>query len=142
MGGMRPTVMHIEIARPPAELYPWLVEPERLRRWVGGLAEVRGTGAQRHERIQMGGRTYTQVTETLRTDPPLRLETESRSESMRQRVQWALEPTGAGTRLTVTVQVRMVSLWGRLLGRLVAGGLRHKLRGDLARLKAFAERDA
>ena len=55
----------IEIARPPATVFPYLTEPERLKRWVGGLTtfeaakgESAHVGAQSHQVMAIRGREW------------------------------------------------------------------------------------
>jgi hypothetical protein len=48
----------IEIAQPPARVYAWLVEPERLGRWVDGLERLEPigtTGLRVGSRWRLGG---------------------------------------------------------------------------------------
>ena len=48
---MSVTTTAIEIAASPSDVFPWLIEPDRLARWIGGFrafgSDHRGTDTRR-----------------------------------------------------------------------------------------------
>jgi hypothetical protein len=136
-----------EIAAAPDDVFPWLIEGERLLRWVGGLVE--------HEY-----QTPIRVRQVLEPPLPGTGPVEVRLDVYLLHVPWRLEarmtgPGGlaadiayvleeledGGTRVTGLVRSRLRPSATGLLGPVVVAGVRRRLRGDLARLKELVERE-
>ena len=136
----------IEIARPPATVFPYLTEPERLKRWVGGLTtfeaaegESAHVGAQSHQVMAIRGREWKLVGELTALEPDRLVQARMVGKGFAARTSYLLEPVEGGTRLTATVESEFSLLVGRLLGGLVSHEAQKKLRADLARLEALVE---
>jgi uncharacterized protein YndB with AHSA1/START domain len=141
----------IEIDRPPAEVQTWLNEPDKLRRWVSWLLEVRNLtpGARR-----VGSRSV-----WLMDDPNNKQRMEIAAEVTEyqpgRRVVSRLEftggftgqqiytltPLGAGdrTRLEHDARYEFSHWFATLLKPLIRASAQKKLLGDLARLKQAVE---
>jgi len=138
----------VAIDAPPADVFPWLVEGERLLQWVGGLVE--------HEQL-----TPISVRQVL--DPPLpgAGAVEVRLDVYLLHVPWRLEtrltgPAGlsadvayvleeredGGTDLSALVRSQTGPSAKGLLGPVVVAGVRRRMRSDLGRLKELAEAEA
>lgn len=144
----------IEIDRPASEVWSWLVEPEKQRRWVGWLTEVHehdpggpGPGAEvtwvlidpamNGQRVEIHAE-YTAFEPTrlsaMRLDSPGMFTGTARYE---------LTDLGAGrTRLRYVSEFEMVSALARLFEPLVTPQARQKAVDDVGRLKSLAEAES
>jgi uncharacterized protein YndB with AHSA1/START domain len=136
----------VEIERPPAAVFPYLTEPERLLRWVGGLREfvpvngdVARTGSRSHQRLRIGARDWRFEGEVLELDLERRLVVCIRGRGLEMTSTYELEPTDAGTRLVVRVQTQFTRMFARLLGGIVELEGQRKLEADLGRLAELVE---
>jgi carbon monoxide dehydrogenase subunit G len=136
----------IEIARAPAAVFPYLTEPERLTRWVGGLVsfesvdgESAHVGAQSRQVMVIRGREWKLDGELTALEPDRLVEARMEGKGFTARTSYVLEPVEKGTRLTATVESEFSLLVARLLGGLVSREAQKRLRADLARLEALVE---
>ncbi len=134
----------IEIAAPPGEVFPFLVEPDRLRRWVGGFVESRpltsgkiGVGSRSIDVFTERGREIRMETEILKFEPGRVLEVAIVMPGMKAVSAYRL--TGGAS--TVVTHTQIVTLGGlmRLMTPFVGSSLRRRLAADLARLKSAVE---
>jgi uncharacterized protein YndB with AHSA1/START domain len=136
----------IEIARPPATVFPYLTEPERLKRWVGGLTtfeavdgESAHVGAQSRQVMIIRGREWKLDGELTALEPDRLVQARMEGKGFKARTSYVLEPVESGTLLTATVESEFSLLVARLFGSLVGREAQRKLRADLARLEALVE---
>ncbi len=130
----------VELAAPPAEVFPLIAEPAGRLRWIDGLveAEETGPGSFRETIAQHGLRVETRV-RTLRSEPPLLVEAEVTGRGIEATVLNVLEPTGSGTRLTVTVETRYRGLAARLVAPVIGRQAQASLERSLANLRSLLE---
>jgi hypothetical protein len=138
---------HAEIAAAPDDVFPWLVEGERLLQWIGGLVE--------HEYL-----TPIRVRQVLAPPLPGTGPVEVRLDVYLLQVPWRVEARMTGprglaadvayvleeledgrTRVTGLVRSRVRPSATGLLGPVVVAGVRRRLRADLVRLKELVERE-
>jgi carbon monoxide dehydrogenase subunit G len=136
----------IDIARPPAAVFPYLTEPERLKQWVGGLAafeavdgETARLGARSRQVMVIRGREWKLDGELTALEADRLVEARMVGKGFSARTRYALEPIKSGTRLTATVESEFSLLVARLFGGLVSREAQKKLSADLARLEALVE---
>ncbi len=136
----------VEIARPPAAVFPYLTEPELLKRWVGGLTtfeavdgESAAVGAQSRQVMVIRGREWKLDGELTALEPDRFVQARMDGKGLTVTTSYALEPIETGTRLTATVESDFSLLVARLFGGLVSRETQRKLRTDLARLQALVE---
>jgi uncharacterized protein YndB with AHSA1/START domain len=137
-------VESIEIKASPQRVFPYLVEPARLKLWVGGFVESRpvagstpGVGTKSIDIVRDNGREIALETEIHRYAPPYRLEVGIRGPGLTAVSDYRLEGSDT-TILTHRQDARfrgVMKLLAPFLGR--AG--RRRMREDLARLKAAVE---
>ena len=135
----------IEIDAPPEAIFPFLVEPERLKRWVGGFVEARpltegavGRGSKSIDVIRENGREMQMHTEITRYEPPGALSVAIRAPGMDAVSEYRLEGRDGGATASHSQDVRYSGIL-RLVGPFVGGAVRRKMREDLQRLKAAVE---
>jgi uncharacterized protein YndB with AHSA1/START domain len=137
-----PSFSHsVDIAKPPADVFPWLLEEDKVPQWTSDLAryEVPGElreGASLRQVLKMGGSELPLDLELTRYDPPRGAESRFSTNGVNLTTTYALEPSGAGTRLTQTLEAKASSLTARMLIPVVQGRLEKKVTVDLERLRS------
>jgi uncharacterized protein YndB with AHSA1/START domain len=136
----------VTIARPPAAVFPYLTEPERLLRWVGGLREfvpLNGAEAQKgsrsRQRMRIAGHNWTFEGEVLDFEPDRHIVVCIRGRGLRMTSDYRLERTTTGTHLSVKVKSEFTRVFARLLGGVVEREGQRKLETDLSRLAGLVE---
>ena len=131
----------VEIPRPPEEVFPWLLEQDKVPRWTGHLERYEqldgaiGTGSRVRQVLEISGRTIDVELEITRYDPPLGAETRFETNGIKVVTEYALQGNGAGTRLTQSLEAKAGGLGGRMLLPVVQPRLEQKLTEDLERLR-------
>jgi carbon monoxide dehydrogenase subunit G len=139
-----PSFSHsVEIAKPPEDVFPWLLEEDKVPRWTSDLKsyEVRGPlapGARLRQELAIGG-GLTLDLELSGYDPPRTAESRFSTNGVNLVTRYALESSGGGTRLTQTLDAKASSLTARMLIPVVQGRLEKKVAGDLERLRQVLE---
>jgi uncharacterized protein YndB with AHSA1/START domain len=132
----------IEIPQLPAEVFPWLLEEDKVPRWTGHLTTYRrlddgslGTGSRVRQVLEVSGRTIDVELEVIAYEPPTGAETRFSTNGIEVVNAYALEAAGAGTRLTQSIEARPSGLTARLLIPVIQPRLEQKLTEDLERLR-------
>jgi uncharacterized protein YndB with AHSA1/START domain len=133
----------VEIPRPPAEVFPWLLEEDKVPRWTGHLETYErlddgalGRGSRVRQVLDVSGRRIDVELEITGYDPPNGAETRFSTNGIEVVNAYALQAAGAGTRLTQSVDAKPSGLTARLLVPVVQPRLEEKLTQDLERLRA------
>jgi uncharacterized protein YndB with AHSA1/START domain len=130
----------VEIAAPPARVFPYLVAREKRLRWMGALAKSDDLGEGRfHELFEDLGQRIEIETEVVREEPPHLLEVRLRAATFEATSTQRLETTDTGTRLATVVETGYSSRLARLAAPLVARRAQRQLEVDLATLKELVE---
>jgi uncharacterized protein YndB with AHSA1/START domain len=131
----------VSIARPPADVFPWLLEQDKVPRWTGHLRTYEqldgalGAGSRVRQVLDVGGRTIDVVLEITRYEPPTAAETRFETNGIKVHSVYRLEPDGGGTRLTQSLEAKAGGLAARMLLPVVQPRLEQKLTEDLERLR-------
>jgi uncharacterized protein YndB with AHSA1/START domain len=132
----------VEIPRPPADVFPWLLEEDKVPRWTGHLTRYEridggalGTGSRVRQVLDVSGRTIDVELEVTGYEPPSGAQTRFSTNGIEVVSSYALEAAGAGTRLTQTIEAKPSGLTARLLVPVVQPRLEEKLTEDLERLR-------
>jgi len=132
----------VEIARPPAEVFPWLLEEDKVPRWTGHLEAYErigdgalGRGSRVRQVLVVSGRTIDVELELTGYDPPTSAETRFSTNGIDVVNGYSLAPAGAGTRLTQSVEAKARSISARILVPVVQPRLEEKVTEDLERLR-------
>ena len=139
-----PSFSHaVEIARPPQEVFAWLLEAEHVPKWTGHLDRYEQVsdgpirqGARVRQVLDVSGRRIDVELEVTAYDPPRSAESRFSTNGIDVVNHYALEPSGAGTRLTQSVEAKATSFGARMLVPLVQPRLEEKLTEDLERLRS------
>jgi hypothetical protein len=130
----------VELPRPPAEVFPWLLEADRVPRWTSHLQAYEphgavGRGARIHQVLEVSGRTIDVELEVTAYDPPTGAETRFSTNGIDVVNGYAVAASNAGSRLTQTVEAKARSIGARLIVPVVQPRLEEKLTEDLERLR-------
>ena len=132
----------VEIPRPPAEVFPWLLEEDKVPQWTGHLTRYErvdggelGTGSRVRQVLEVSGRTIDVELEVTAYEPPSGAQTRFSTNGIQVVSSYALEAAGAGTRLTQTIEAKPSGLTARMLVPVVQPRLEEKLTQDLERLR-------
>jgi carbon monoxide dehydrogenase subunit G len=133
----------VEIPRPPAEVFPWLLEEDKVPRWTSSLEAYErldggplGTGSRVRQVLEVSGRRIDVELEITAYDPPNGAETRFSTNGIEVVNSYALAGSGDGTRLTQSVDAKPSGLTARMLVPVVQPRLEEKLTQDLDRLRA------
>ena len=133
----------VEIPRAPAEVFPWLLEADKVPRWTSHLETYQqldggalGAGSRVRQVLDVSGRRIDVELEVTRYDPPRGAETRFETNGIEVVNAYALEAAGAATRLTQSVDAKPGGLTARMLVPIVQPRLEEKLTHDLERLRA------
>jgi len=132
----------VEIPHAPAEVFPWLLEEDKVPRWTGHLTRYErlddgalGTGSRVRQVLEVSGRTIDVELQVTVYEPPTGAQTRFSTNGIEVVSAYALEAAGAGTRLTQTLEAKPGGFSARLLVPIVQPRLEEKLTQDLERLK-------
>ena len=132
----------VEIPQPPTEVFPWLLEDDKVPQWTGHLTRYErldggalGAGSRVRQVLEISGRTIDVEMEVTAYQPPSGAQTSFSTNGIQVVSSYALEAAGAGTRLTQTIEAKPSGLTARLLVPVVQPRLEEKLTQDLERLR-------
>jgi uncharacterized protein YndB with AHSA1/START domain len=131
----------VEIPRPPEEVFPWLLEQDKVPRWTGHLERYEQldgslqTGSRVRQVLEVSGRTIDVELEITRYDPPRGAETRFETNGIKVVTGYTLGANGAGTRLTQSLEAKAGGLAAKMLLPIVQPRLEQKLTEDLERLR-------
>jgi uncharacterized protein YndB with AHSA1/START domain len=144
---MSVTTTTIDIAASPSEVFPWLIEPALLARWIGGFAGSEAltdgptrVGSRSRDALEENGRRFEIETEITELIADRRLSVHIRSDGHESDDRYDLEPVGSGTRLTYVSDMRLKGPM-RLLSRVISPQLRARAERDMASLRDLVEAD-
>jgi carbon monoxide dehydrogenase subunit G len=131
----------VALAAPPAEAFAWLLEADRVPRWTGGLDSYEqltpgplGQGSRVRQVLDVSGQHIDVELHVTRYDPPRHADTRFSTNGIDVVSVYALQPDGAGSRLTQSLEAKATSLKARLLLPVIQPRLERKLTEDLERL--------
>jgi hypothetical protein len=134
----------VEIVRPPEEVFPWLLEEDKVPQWTSDLERYEvlsplGPGARRARQVLSLAGGLTLDLEITEYDPPRGAATRFETNGVKLFSTYSLSANGSGTRLTQTLDAKAGGLTARMLIPVVQGRLEKKLNADLDRLRALLE---
>jgi carbon monoxide dehydrogenase subunit G len=131
----------IEIDRPAAEVFPWLVEPEKRLQWVSGLRSSEPIDETSYREVmEESGQRFEGTARVLREDPPHALDVEMKGRAFTVRAESRLKETDGRTQLTSSFDLALAGL-ARFAGGIVSRQAQRSLERSLARLKEVLETD-
>jgi uncharacterized protein YndB with AHSA1/START domain len=140
---MATTERSVEIPRPPAEVFPWLFEEDKVPQWTTGLEHYErldsgplGQGARFRQQLEVSGQRFTVEMEVFEYHPPTSAASSFEIRGVDVVTRYALADGGGGaTNLTQGVEASGGGIKGRLFIPMIQPHLERKLEADLAALK-------
>lgn len=141
----------VEVNRPASEVWPWIVEPEKQKKWIGWLSETRTLTP---DTSHVGSREVWVMVDPSMSNQRVEIESEvtgvSPNEKLEMRIAskgmfqgdaaYRLTPLpGGGTRVQSSGSYRYDQWFARLLEPLVRPEAQKKLEADMNRLKSVVE---
>lgn len=130
--------LSVEIARTPEEVFDFLTDVTNLPRWQSGVHSARREGGRVHESRRLLGRELSTTLAVEAEERPRVFALRALDAPVPFTVRHTLEPSGAGTRLTVVGEGDAGLLPGFAAG-LMARRAEKQLRKDFERLKRLLE---
>jgi uncharacterized protein YndB with AHSA1/START domain len=140
-----PSFSHtVEIPRPAEEVFPWLLEEDKVPQWTGSLEAYElvgggpiGQGSRVRQTLELSGHRFSIEMEVVRHEPPHAADTRFGMSGVEVEMTYRLAPASPGTRLTQTIDARASGFKARMLIPVVQPRLETKLTEDLGRLQAL-----
>jgi carbon monoxide dehydrogenase subunit G len=139
----------VSIARSPAEVFPWLLEADRVPRWMSGLQVYEPfepgplrLGSRIRQELSVSGQSLRFELEVTELDAPRRAVLRFEGSGFKAANEYAVTEAGGGARVGWVVSGDATSLKARLIAPMVQAMLQEKLEADLARLRTLLESKA
>ena len=139
----------VTVARPPSEVFPWLIEADRVPRWTSGheVYEPLEPGALRvgsriRQRLSVSGQRLAFELELTELDAPRRAVLRFEGSGFKAANEYTVSEAPGGSRVSWVVSGDTTSFKAKLIAPMVQAKLQEKHDGDLARLRALLEDDA
>ena len=135
-----PSFSHtVDLPKPPSEVFPWLLEQDKVPQWTSDLERYDvsgplGVGTRVTQKLSVAGGIVLDM-EITRYDPPSGAATVFETNGVKLSSDYTLEPNGAGTRLTQTLDAKASGFTAKMLIPIVQGRLEGKLKSDLETLR-------
>lgn len=132
--------LSVDIPRPATEVFPWLLDADKVPRWTSGLDHYEpagpiGRGTHIRQTLTVSGQRFTLDAEVVRHDPPTAAETRFEAQGIDVLSAYRLDEAGAETTLTQTIEAKAGGFKARLLLPVFQRHLERKLEGDLDKLR-------
>ena len=137
-----PSFSHsIDVSKPPSEVFPWLLEEDKVPQWTSDLERYDvdgplGTGTTVTQKLTLAGGLALAMHITA-YDPPRGAATAFETNGVKVESQYVLEGGDSGTRVTQTLEAKASGFAAKMLIPIVQGRLETKLKDDLERLKGL-----
>jgi carbon monoxide dehydrogenase subunit G len=133
------------VARPPAEVFPWLIEPDKVRQWMTGLERYEPlepgpltVGSRIRQELVVSGQHLKFELHVVRLEPPSAAELRFEGSGFKASNEYTVtQADGAGSAVTWVIAGETTSFKAKLLAPMVQAKLEEKLDTDLVRLRAL-----
>jgi carbon monoxide dehydrogenase subunit G len=139
----------VNVSRPPAEVFPWLLDADKVPAWMTGLQAYEPldpgplrVGSRIRQDLTVSGPQLHFVMEVARLEPPVEALLRFEGSGFKAANEYGLAAADGGTRVTWVVSGDTTSFKAKLIAPMVQAKLQEKLDGDLARLRALLEGQA
>jgi carbon monoxide dehydrogenase subunit G len=130
----------VVIVRPAAEIFPWLLEADKVTQWTSGVERYepqgpidRGTHIQ--QILMVSGQRLTLDVQVVRHDPPTDAKTSFDAQGIEVLNAYRLVEAKGSTTLTQTVDANAGGLKARFLLPILQPHLEKKIEADLEKLR-------
>jgi carbon monoxide dehydrogenase subunit G len=132
--------LFVVITCPAAEVFPWLLEADKVAQWTSGVEkyEPQGPidrGTHIHQTLMVSGHRLTLDVEVVRHDPPTDAKTSFDAQGIDILSAYHLVEERGSTTLTQTIDASADGLKARFLLPILQPHLERKLEADLEKLR-------
>jgi carbon monoxide dehydrogenase subunit G len=139
----------VSVDKPPAEVFPWLLDADKVPRWMTGLDLYEpldpgppGVGSRIRQHLSVSGQQLRFELRVAELDAPRRAVLRFEGSGFKAANEYAVAAAGNGSRVTWTISGDTTSFKARLIAPMVQAKLQEKLETDLARLRTVLEGEA
>jgi len=136
----------VEIKSPASSVFPWLIEPDKLKQWIGGMNErtqltpgPAGVGTKSREVVVLGSSTTVMNVEITALEPNKLLAAHIDADGFGNDVRYVLSEQNGKTRLEYSAVTHYKTWFAQLMEPVITPAAQKKLEEDTARLKAMVQ---
>jgi carbon monoxide dehydrogenase subunit G len=136
----------VTVDKPPAEVFPWLLDADKVPQWMSGLdayepleAGPLRVGSRIRQDLTVSGQQLHFVMEVARLQPPADALLRFEGSGFKAANEYAVAEAPGGAAVTWVISGDTTSFKAKLLAPMVQARLQEKLDGDLARLRALLD---
>jgi carbon monoxide dehydrogenase subunit G len=137
------------VAKPPAEVFSWLVDADKVPLWMSGLRLYEPlepgplhVGSRIRQQLSVSGHELSFELDVAELDPPRLAVLSFAGSGFKAANQYTLAEASGGTQVTHVIVGDTTSFKAKLVAPMVQARLQEKLDLDLARLRAVLEDQA
>ena len=134
----------VTVAKPPAEVFAWLLDADKVPRWMTGLEVYEPldpgplrVGSRIRQELLVSGQLLRFELEVTRLEPPRQAVLRFEGSGFKAANEYDVSETEGGAQVTWTISGDTTSFKARLIAPMVQAKLQEKLDGDLLRLRAL-----
>jgi carbon monoxide dehydrogenase subunit G len=134
----------VGVARPPAEVFPWLLDADKVPRWMTGLQVYEPldpgplrVGSRIRQELSVSGQQLRFELRVVELDPPGRAVLRFEGSGFKAANEYSVREAGGGAEVTWVISGDTTSFKAKLIAPMVQAKLQEKLETDLARLRAL-----
>jgi len=134
----------VDVAAPPVEVLPWLLDADRVPRWMTGLEVYEPldpgplrVGSRIRQELSVSGQQLRFELRVAELDPPRRAVLRFEGSGFRAANEYTVRDAGSGANVTWVISGDATSFKAKLLVPMVQAKLQEKLETDLARLRTL-----
>ena len=134
----------VTVAQPPAEVFPWLVDADKVGQWMGGLRAYEplapgplAVGSRIRQELEVSGQRLAWELEITRLEPPRAATLAFSGSGFKAQNEYTVAEAAGGADVTWVISGDTTSFKAKLIAPMVQAKLQEKLDTDLARLRAL-----
>ena len=134
----------VTVPKVPAEVFPWLLEADKVPRWMTGLEVYEPldpgplrAGSRIRQELSVSGYQLRFELRVAELDPPRRAVLRFEGSGFKAANEYSIREAGGGAVVTWVISGDTTSFKARLIAPMVQAKLQEKLETDLARLRAL-----
>jgi carbon monoxide dehydrogenase subunit G len=136
----------VNVSRPPAAVFPWLLDADKVPAWMTGLQAYEPldpgplrVGSRIRQDLTVSGQQLHFVMEVARLEAPVEALLRFEGSGFKAANEYAVADAPGGAAVTWAISGDTTSFKARLIAPMVQAKLQEKLETDLARLRAVLD---
>jgi carbon monoxide dehydrogenase subunit G len=139
----------VSVDRPPADVFPWLIDADKVPRWMTGLEVYEPldppplrVGSRIRQELSVSGRLLRFELRVAELEPPRGAVLRFAGSGFEAANEYTVEASGSGSRVTWVIEGETTSFKAKLIAPMVQAKLQEKLDTDLVRLRELLAGEA